>query len=226
MLHSECLQIFAASCQEPLPLAAHSESLLMCISHLFSEPTQWSLDFLDPADSACRSDSKPPISPITVAGAVTYLATASIIMRIRRLTLLKSLLFLHCIFPVRKSFFFCKRWVCIRWSWHSALTKCFQVSMATSCISSLVMMQPLKSFKPCCLKWSFCWILTPESLWNFLAGLDYLIRLQRLDLESWVVSLSFSVCQLMLWVAPNHFHFRVVLDSGCFFDYMHHPLCH
>ena len=28
--------------------------------------------------NACRSDSKSPISPITVAGAVTYLATASI----------------------------------------------------------------------------------------------------------------------------------------------------
>ena len=119
------MQIFAASCQEPLPLAAHSEPLVMCISHLFLEATQWSLDFLEPVDSAadvnwsspqtlfkcsslllmakpagakyrmldrieskifqfllfsnaCRSDSKSPISPITVAGAVTYLATASI----------------------------------------------------------------------------------------------------------------------------------------------------
>ena len=25
-------------------------------------------------------------------------------------------------------------------------------------------MQPLKSFKPCCLKWYFCWILTPVGL--------------------------------------------------------------
>ena len=30
--HCECLQIFAASCQESLPLEAHSESLVMCIS--------------------------------------------------------------------------------------------------------------------------------------------------------------------------------------------------
>ena len=60
-----------------------------------------------------------------------------------------------------------------------SILKCFQASMATSRISSLVMMQPLKSFKPCCLKWSFCWILTPEGLWNFSAGMDYLIRLQR-----------------------------------------------
>ena len=30
--YSECFQIFAASCQEPLPLEAHSESLVMCIS--------------------------------------------------------------------------------------------------------------------------------------------------------------------------------------------------
>ena len=42
--------------------------------------------------------------------------------------------------------------------------KCFQASMATSRISSLVMMQILKSFKPSCLKWSFCWIL--KGLWN------------------------------------------------------------
>ena len=36
--------------------------------------------------------------------------------------------------------------------------------MATSRISSLdlVMTQPLKSFKPCCLRWSYCWILTPK----------------------------------------------------------------
>ena len=81
--------------------------------------------------------------------------------------------------------------------------------MATSRISSLVMMQPLKSFKPHCLKWSLCWILiTPEGLWNFSAGMDYLIRLQRLDLEGWVV--SFPVCQQLLWMAPNHFHFRIV----------------
>ena len=72
--------------------------------------------------------------------------------------------------------------------------------MATSRISSLVMMQPLKSFKPCYLKWSFCWILTPEGLWNFSAGMDYLIRLQRLYLEGWVVPLSFPVCQLLLSV--------------------------
>ena len=38
--HSECLQLFAASCQEPLPLAM---CLAMCNSHLFSEATQWSL---------------------------------------------------------------------------------------------------------------------------------------------------------------------------------------
>ena len=30
--YSECFQIFAASCQEPLPLEAHSESQVMCIS--------------------------------------------------------------------------------------------------------------------------------------------------------------------------------------------------
>ena len=78
--------------------------------------------------------------------------------------------------------------------------KCFQASMAISRISSLVMRQPLKSFKQCCLRWSFCWILTPEGFWKISAGLDYLIRLQRLDLEGWVLSLSFPVCQLLLWL--------------------------
>ena len=46
--------------------------------------------------------------------------------------------------------------------------------------------------------------------------MDYLIRLQRLDLEGSVVSLSFPVRQLLLWMAPNHFHFRVVLWFGLF----------
>jgi len=30
------------------------------------------------------------------------------------------------------------------------------------------------------------------------------------------MSLSFPVCQLLLWMAPNHFHFRVVLWFGLF----------
>ena len=69
--------------------------------------------------NACRSDSKSPISPITVAGVVTYLATG-----IRRFVLLKSsfssialllksFLFLHCILPVRISILR-KSWFCIR----------------------------------------------------------------------------------------------------------------
>ena len=49
--------------------------------------------------------------------------------------------------------------------------------------------------------------------------MDYLIRLQRLDLEGRVVSLSFPVCQLLLWMAPNHFHFGLLFDSDCFFVY-------
>ena len=50
--HSECLKIFASSWQEPLSLAAHSESLVMCISHLSSEATQGSMNLLEPVDSA------------------------------------------------------------------------------------------------------------------------------------------------------------------------------
>ena len=61
-------------------------------------------------------------------------------MRIRRFVHLKTFLFVHCILQVRKSIFR-KSWVCIRWSRHSAL-KCFQASMATSRISSLVTIQP------------------------------------------------------------------------------------
>ena len=97
--------------------------------------------------------------------------------------------------------------------------------LATIRISSLVMMRPLKSFKPCCLKWSFCWILTPEGLWNFTAGLDNLIRWQRLDLESWVVSSSFPVSRLLLWMASNHFHFRDDLWFGLLLR-PHQALCH
>ena len=109
--------------------------------------------------------------------------------------------------------FFRKRWVCIRWSQHSTL-KCFQASMATSRISTLVMIQPLKSFKPCC-----------SYSRSSLPGMDYLIRLQRLDLEGWVVSLSFPVCQLLFWRAANHFHFRAVLWFGLFLR-LHQALCH
>ena len=122
----------------------------------------------------------------------------------------------HCIFPVRKSVFR-RRWVCIRWSKHWTL-KCFQSSMETSRISSLVMTQSLKSFKLCSLKWSFSWILTstPDDLWKFSAGMDSLIRLQRLDLEGWVVSLSFRICPLLLWMAPNFFISGLFFGSDCF----------
>ena len=158
---------------------------------------------------------------------MTYLATASI-CELDDLCVWNpfffSIAFLHLENP-----FFVKAGcasdeVCIPLS-----VKCFQASIrATSRISSLVMMQPLKSFKPICsLKWSFCWILiiTPESLWNSSSGMNNLIRLQRLDLESWVVSLPFPVCQLLLSMAPNHFHFRVVLWFGLFLR-LNQALCH
>ena len=73
--------------------------------------------------NASRSDSKSPISLITVAGAVTYLATVSYANQTIRA-------FFFSIFSVRKSIFY-TRWVWIRWCSHSAL-KCFQASMATS----------------------------------------------------------------------------------------------
>ena len=66
--------------------------------------------------------------------------------------------------------------------------------------------------------------LVPK-VWNFSARMDCLIRLQRLDLEGWVVSLSFPVCQLLLWMAPYHFHWGVVLWFG-FFLWLHQALCH
>ena len=50
----------AIQCQKPLPLAAHYESLVMCISHLFSEATQCSLDFLEPIDSATDENWSSP----------------------------------------------------------------------------------------------------------------------------------------------------------------------
>ena len=82
-----------------------------------------------------------------------------------------------------------------------------------------------KSFKPCCLKWSFCWTPTPEGLWDSSAGMDYLIRLQRLDQEGWVVSLSFPVWKLLLSMVPNHFHFRLALWFGLSL-WLHQALCY
>ena len=59
--------------------------------------------------------------------------------------------------------------------------------------SRKILAASLKSFKLCCLKWSFSWILAPEDLCNFSAGLDCLIRSQRFDLEGWVVSFVSSL---------------------------------
>ena len=141
-------------------------------------------------------------------------------MRIRRFVLLKSFLFLHGVFPVRKSIFR-KSWLCIRWS--SAL-KCFQASMAISSISSLVIMQPLKSFKPYMLFEmiflldSYCRRSLPQ-IWNSWAGMDYPIRSQRLDLEDWVVSLSLPVCQLCCEWLQIIFISALFFDWDCFFEY-------
>ena len=99
----------------------------------------------------------------------------------------------------------------------------FQSSMATSHISSLVMMQPLKSFKPCRLKRTFCWILTPEGHWKFSAGMDYLILKQRLG----GLSCVFVVSSLPAIVIESSKSFSF---PGCslilivFFDYSR--LCH
>ena len=48
------------------------------------------------------------------------------------------------------------------------------------------------------MKWSFCWI---------------------------IVSLSFPVWQLLLWMAPNHFHLRDVVWLGLFLQ-LRQALCH
>ena len=72
--------------------------------------------------------------------------------------------------------------------------------------------------EPWCLKWSFGWFPTPESLWTLSADIDSLKRLQKPVLKGWVVSLSFLVSHLPLWMAQNHFISRLVLGSDCFFD--------
>ena len=59
--HCECLQIFAISCQNLLPPTAHFESLVISISHLFSEANQLSLKSFKPVDSAADENwSSPP----------------------------------------------------------------------------------------------------------------------------------------------------------------------
>ena len=65
----------------------------------------------------------------------------------------------------------------------------------------------------------FLGFLLPKIFEHFSAGMDSLIRLQRLDLEGWVVALSFPVCPLLLWMASNLFQFRLFFGSDCFFDY-------
>ena len=54
---------------------------------------------------ACRSYSKSPISPSTIAGARRDTSYNCLHVRIRRFLLLKSLLFLHFILPIRKRIF-------------------------------------------------------------------------------------------------------------------------
>ena len=171
----------------------------------------------------CRSDSKSPISPITVAGAVTYLTTASICESDDSCFWKAFFLFSIVFFQLENPHFVnagsaldevsIPLWSAFKQVWQQA----------ASLLSSWY--KPLKSFKPCCLKWSFCWILTPESLWNFSAGMEYLICLQRLDLQGWVLSLSFPVCPLLLWMGPNHFRFWVVPWFGLFVR-LHQALCH
>jgi len=62
-----------------------------------------------------------------------------------------------------------------------------------------------------------------QSICSVLVNMQH--RLQRLDLEGWVVSSSFPVCQLLLSMAQNHCHFQVVLSFGLFLR-LHQALCH
>ena len=92
--------------------------------------------------------------------------------------------------------------------------------MAASRISSLVMMQPLKSFKPGCLKWSFCWIFTSEGFKQF--WLVWTIWYVYKDLI-WRAQLCICRFQFASYCCG---WFRIIFISGlffgsdCFFDYI------
>ena len=203
--HSEGLKIFATSCQEPSPLAAHSESLVGCFS--FPKPLNDPWIILSPwfqqlmkirfllrrcfgvptplmarplalsigCWTGLRAKSFYSCSflmhVVEIADHQYYLLPLRVPWHILRLPSYANqtirtfeTLSFSCIFPVRKSIFR---------KAGSALdevsTPLLQASMATNRISSLVIMQPLKSFKPCCLKLSFCWILAPKGLRNGLS---------------------------------------------------------
>ena len=148
---------------------------------------------------ACPSESKSRISSITVAGAITYLATAFTCESDD--SCFWNPFFFSIAFSQFENPFFVNAGAALDEAsiplW-SAFKQIWQ--QAASLLSSL---------KPCCLKWSFCWILTAEGLWNFSAGMNNLIRLQRLDLDGWVVSLSFFF-----------FSSGLLFGSDCLFDYI------
>ena len=106
--------------------------------------------------NACRSDSKSLISPITVPGAVTYLATSSICESDDSCVWYP---FFFSIFPVRKSIFL--QTLGLHQMKFAFRSEVLSSKYGNKSISSLVMIQQLKSFKPRCLKWSIGWILTP-----------------------------------------------------------------
>ena len=111
--------------------------------------------------NACRSDSKSPISPTTVAGAVTYLATASI-CESDDSCFWNPFFSLFAFFQLENQFFVKAKSALDEVS--IPLWSAFkQYGNKQRLLWSLVIMQPLKSFKPCCLKYS-CWILTLEGL--------------------------------------------------------------
>ena len=56
-------------------------------------------------------------------------------------------------------------------------------------------------------------------LWNFSAGMDYLIFLQRLDQEGWVVSCRFHFASYCCGSLQNFFTSGLFFGSDCFFDY-------
>ena len=135
-------------------------------------------------------------------------------MRIRRFVLLKSFLFLNRIFLVRKSIFL-KSWVCIR-----KLAFLSEVLSSSMALSSLVKMQPLKSFKPCCFKFLLD-SYSRRSLPGFkILQLLWTNRYVYKDLiwraESLCRLLSPSCCCRWLQII---FISGLFFDSDCFFEY-------
>ena len=136
---------------------------------LFSEATQWSLDFLEPVVSAADENWSSP---------QTLFQCSSLLLLMAK--------------PVALSI----------GCWRGFKIFIFLLFSNACRSDSKSPISPINVFEIFTLVWTI-WYVYKDLVWRAE------LCLCRFQL----------VCQLLLSMAPNHFHFRVVLWFGCFFDY-------